>query len=271
MLDSIKAIPSNNPSRFFNPEDKALRGFTGCFLTLNLFPCFPLFSAPVVAAFAFRCIAPSVVVYWLSPRFLLYFPLFPAAAVRRFSSFSLYSPSFYSPLRLFRVFFILLFYFQYPALFFHVFPSFPHRLLLPSLFDALPLPSLYIGCHLVFFFIFLCSPPRLSGCGCSVFFHPSFLFSVSYALSLTFLLIFRAGCCCLRFSMHYPFISAVRRFFFIFFLFPFLLFPAAVVPCFFHPSFFIFSILLSFSMFSPLFRTGCFCAFFLFQAEDENM
>ena len=151
------------------------------------------------------------------------------------------------------------FYFQYPALFFHVFPSFPHRLLLPSFFDALPLPSLYIGCHLVFFFIFLCSPPRLSGCGCSVFFHPSFLFSVSYALSLTFLLIFRAGCCCLRFSMHYPFISAVRHFFFIFFLFPFLLFPAAVVPCFFHPSFFIFSILLSFSMFSPLFRTGCCC------------
>ena len=223
MLDSIKAIPSNNPSRFFNPEDKALRGFTGCFLTLNLFPCFPLFSAPVVAAFAFRCIAPSVVVYWLSPRFLLYFPLFPAAAVRRFSSFSLYSPSFYSPLRLFRVFFILLFYFQYPALFFHVFPSFPHRLLLPSFFDALPLPSLYIGCHLVFFFIFLCSPPRLSGA-----------------------------------FLHFPSI-------------PLPSIPRCGCSVFFSSFFFIFSILLSFSMFSPLFRTGCFCAFFLFQAENENM
>ena len=106
MPDSIKAIPSNNPSRFFNPEDKALRGFMGCFLTLNLFPCFPLFSAPVVAAFAFRCITPS---YRLSGAF---------------SSFSLYSPSFYSPLRLFRVFFILLFYFPYLTLFSCLFISF---------------------------------------------------------------------------------------------------------------------------------------------------
>ena len=188
MPDSIKAIPSNNPSRFFNPEDKALRGFMGCFLTLNLFPCFPLFSAPVVAAFAFRCITPS---YRLSCTF---------------SSFSFYSPSFYSPLRLFRV-----------------------------------------------------------------FFHPSFLFSVSYALFLPFHLIFRAGCCYLRFSMHYPFISVVLHFFFIFFLFPFLLFPAAVVPCFFHPSF-LFSV--SYALFLPfhlIFRAGRFCAFFLFRAENENM
>ena len=131
MPDSIKAIPSNNPSRFFNPEDKALRGFMGCFLTLNLFPCFPLFSAPVVAAFAFRCISPSVVVYWLSPRFLLYFPLFPAAAVRRF---------------------------------FFIFPLSP----------------------------FLLFPAAVVPC----FFHPSFLFSVSYALFLPFHLIFRAGRFC---------------------------------------------------------------------------
>ena len=91
---------------FFNPEDKALRGFTGCFLTLNLFPCFPLFSAPVVTAFAFRCITPS-------------YRLFGA-----FSSFSFYSPSFCSPLRLFRVFFILLFYFPYLTLFSRLFTSF---------------------------------------------------------------------------------------------------------------------------------------------------
>ena len=59
--------------------------------------------------------------------------------------------------------------------------------------------------------------------------------------------------------------------FFIFLLFPFLLFPAAVVPCFFHPSF-LFSV--SYALFPPfhlIFRTGCFCAFFLFRAENENM
>jgi len=78
----------------------------GCFLTLNLFPCFPFFSAPVVAAFAFRCITPS---YRLSGAF---------------SSFSFYSPSFYFRLRLFRVFFILLFYFPYLTLFSRLFTSF---------------------------------------------------------------------------------------------------------------------------------------------------
>ena len=76
------------------------------FLTLNLFPCFPFFSAPVVAAFAFRCIAPS---YRLSGAF---------------SSFSFYSPSFCSRLRSFRVFFILLFYFPYLTLFSRLFTSF---------------------------------------------------------------------------------------------------------------------------------------------------
>ena len=71
--------------------------------------------------------------------------------------------------------------------------------------------------------------------------------------------LFRAGCCCLRFSMHYPFISAVRRFFFIFLLFPFLLFPAAVVPCFFHPSF-LFSVSCSlFPSFLLIFRADCCC------------
>ena len=173
---------------------------------MNLFPCFPFFFAPVVAAFAFRCIAPSVVVYWLSPRFLLYFPLFPAAAVRRF-------------------FFIFL------------------------LFPFLLFPAAVVSC----------------------FFHPSFLFTAPYALFPPFHLIFRADCCCLRFSMHCPFISAVRRFFFIFLLFPFLLFPAAVVPCFFHPSF-LFSV--SYALFLPfhlIFRAGRFCAFFLFRAENENM
>ena len=123
-----------------------------------------------------------------------------------------------------------------------------------------------------FFFIFplfpfLLFPAAVVPC----FFHPSFLFSVSYALFPPFHLIFRAGCCCLRFSMHYPFISAVRRFFFIFFLFPFLLFPAAVVPCFFHLSF-LFSVSCSlFPSFHLIFRAGCFCAFFLFRAENENM
>mgnify|MGYP000026016020 CR=1 FL=1 len=111
-----------------------------------------------------------------------------------------------------------------------------------------------------FFFIFLLFPFLLFPAAVvPCFFHPSFLFSVSYALSLTFFLIFRAGCCCLRFSMHYPFISAVRRFFFIFPLFPFLLFPAAVVPCFFHPSF-LFSV--SYALFLPfhlIFRAGCCC------------
>ena len=78
------------------------------FILLFYFPYLTLFSrlftsffAPVVAAFAFRCITPS---YRLSGAF---------------SSFS-----FYSPLRLFRVFFILLFYFPYPALFFRFFSLF---------------------------------------------------------------------------------------------------------------------------------------------------
>ncbi len=85
-----------------------------------------------------------------------------------------------------------------------------------------------------FFFIFplfpfLLFPAAVVPC----FFHPSFLFSVSYALFPSFHLIFRAGCCCLHFSMHYPFISAVRRFFFIFLLFPFLLFPLRLFRVFF--------------------------------------
>ena len=189
-----------SPSFYFR-----LRLFRAFFILLFYFPypalffrLFSLFSAPVVAAFAFRCIAPSVVVYWLSPRFLLYFPLFPAAAVRRF-------------------FFIFL------------------------LFPFLLFPAAVVSC----------------------FFHPSFLFTAPYALFPPFHLIFRADCCCLRFSMHCPFISAVRRFFFIFPLFPFLLFPAAVVPCFFSSFFFIFRILRSFLDFFSYFPRRLFLCFFL--------
>ena len=77
------------------------RLFRVFFILLFYFPyltlfsrLFTSFSAPIVAAFVFRCIAPS---YRLSGAF---------------SSFSFYSPSFYSPLRLFRVFFILFFIFR---------------------------------------------------------------------------------------------------------------------------------------------------------------
>ena len=193
----------------------------------------------------------------------------------------------------------------------------------------------FISTVLHFFFIFFLFPFLLFPAAVvPCFFHPSFLFSVSYALFPPFHLIFRTGCCCLRFSMHCPFISAVRRFFFIFLLFPFLLFPAAVVPCFFillfyFPYLTLFSCLFSlffapvvaafafrcitpsyrlsgafssFSLYSPsfcsplrsfrafchpsflftapyalsltfflIFRAGCFCAFFLFRAENENM
>ena len=89
------------------------RLFRVFFILLFYFPYLTLFSrlftsffAPIVAAFVFRCIAPS---YRLSGAF---------------SSFSFYSPSFYSPLRLFRVFFILLFYFPYLTLFSRLFTSF---------------------------------------------------------------------------------------------------------------------------------------------------
>ena len=170
------------------------------------------------------------------------------------------------------------FYFQYPALFFHVFPSFPHRLLLPSFFDALPLPSLYIGCHLVFFFIFLCSPPRLSGTFSSFsFYSPSFYSPLRlFRVFSSFFFIFRILRSFPAFSPYFPHRLLLPSFFdalplhigcpalfFIFPLFPFLLFPAAVVPCFFHPSFFIFSILLSFSVFSPYFPRRLFLCFFL--------
>ena len=89
------------------------RLFRVFFILLFYFPyltlfsrLFTSFSAPIVAAFVFRCIAPS---YRLSGAF---------------SSFSFYSPSFYFRLRLFRAFFILLFYFPYPALFFRLFSLF---------------------------------------------------------------------------------------------------------------------------------------------------
>ena len=97
-----------SPSFYFR-----LRLFRAFFILLFYFPypalffrLFSLFSAPVVAAFAFRCITPS---YRLSGAF---------------SSFSLYPPSFCSRLRSFRVFFILLFYFPYLTLFSCLFISF---------------------------------------------------------------------------------------------------------------------------------------------------
>lgn len=92
-----------------------------------------------------------------------------------------------------------------------------------SFFGALPLPSLYIGCHLVFFFIFLCSPPRLSGAFSS-------------------------------FSLYSPSFCSRLRLFRVF------------------SSFFLFSVSCSlFPSFLLIFRAGCFCAFFLFRAENENM
>ena len=199
MPDSIKAIPSNNPSRFFNPEDKALRGFMGCFLTLNLFPCFPLFSAPVVAAFAFRCITPSVCILVVTsfsslfssvprrgcPALFLHFPSIPLLSISGCGRFVLFSP----------VFFI------YRALrsFLDFSSYFPRRLLLPSLFDALPL---HIGC-LALFLHFLSIPlPSVPGCGCSVFFS-------------SFFFIFRILRSFPAFSPHFP-----RRSFLRFFLVP---------------------------------------------------
>ena len=97
------------------------------------------------------------------PALFLHFPSIPLLSISGCGRFVLFSP----------VFFI------YRALrsFLDFFSYFSRRLLLPSLFDALPLPSLYIGCHLVFFFIFLCSPPRLSGAFSSFsFYSPSFYF-----------------------------------------------------------------------------------------------
>ena len=115
-----------------------------------------------------------------------------------------------------------------------------------------------------FFFIFplfsfLLFPAAVVPC----FFHPSFLFSVSYALSLTFLLIFRAGCCCLRFSMHCPFISVVLHFILHFLSIPLPSVPRCGCSVFFSSFFFIFRILRSFPAFSPHFPRRLFLCFFL--------
>ena len=112
---------------------------------MNLFPCFPLFSAPVVAAFVFRCIALS---YRLSGAF---------------SSFSLYSPSFCSPLRLFRVFFILLFYFPYLTLFSRLFTSFSAPVVAAFAFRCIS-PSYRLSGAFSSFSLYppsFCSPLRL--------------------------------------------------------------------------------------------------------------
>ena len=148
---------------------------------MNLFPCFPLFSAPVVAAFVFRCIALS---YRLSGAF---------------SSFSLYSPSFCSPLRLFRVFFILLFYFPYLTLFSRLFTSFSAPVVAAFTFRCITPSYRLFGAFSSFSFY---SPSFCSRCGCSVFFS-------------SFFFIFRILRSFPAFSPHFP-----HRLFLCFFLVP---------------------------------------------------
>jgi len=70
------------------------------------------------------------------------------------------------------VFFSSFFFIFRILLSFSVFSSyFPHRLLLPSLFDALPL---HIGCPALFLHFPSIPLPSISGCGCSVFFSSFF-------------------------------------------------------------------------------------------------
>jgi len=138
-------------------------------------------------------------------------------------------------------------------------PHFPRRLLLPSLFDALPL---HIGCPALFLHFLSIPLPSIPGCGCSVFFS-------------SFFFIFRISCSFLDFFSYFP-----RRL-----LLPslfdalalhigcpalFLHFPSIPLPSvprcgcsvFFSSFFFIFRILLSFSVFSPHFSRRLFLRFF---------
>ena len=87
------------------------------------------------------------------PALFLHFPSIPLPSIPRCGCFVLFSP----------VFFI------YRALrsFLDFFSYFSRRLLLPSLFDALPL---HIGCPALFLHFPSIPLPSVPRCGCSVFF-----------------------------------------------------------------------------------------------------
>jgi len=87
------------------------------------------------------------------PALFLHFPSIPLPSIPRCGRFVLFSP----------VFFIYRALRSFPAFS----PHFPRRLLLPSLFDALPL---HIGCPALFLHFPSIPLPSVPRCGCSVFF-----------------------------------------------------------------------------------------------------
>ena len=198
--------------------------FSSFFFIFRILLSFSVFSS----YFPHRLLLPSLFdalpLHIGCPALFLHFPSIPLPSIPRCGCFVLFSP----------VFFI------YRALrsFLDFFSYFSRRLLLPSLFDALPLPSLYIGCHLVFFFIFLCSPPRLSGAFSSFsFYSPSFYFRLRLFRAF-FILLF-----------YFPYPALFFRLFF--------LFSAPVVAAFafrcIAPSYRLSGAFSSFSLYSPSF------------------
>ena len=198
--------------------------FSSFFFIFRILLSFSVFSS----YFPHRLLLPSLFdalpLHIGCPALFLHFPSIPLPSIPRCGCFVLFSP----------VFFI------YRALrsFLDFFSYFSRRLLLPSLFDALPLPSLYIGCHLVFFFIFLCSPPRLSGAFSSFsFYSPSFYFRLRLFRAF-FILLF-----------YFPYPALFFRLFF--------LFSAPVVAAFafrcIAPSYRLSGAFSSFSFYSPSF------------------
>jgi len=191
----------------------------------------------------------------LSPLFLLYFPLFPVSVVWRFFHFpsipgcgcSVFFSSFF-------------FIFRISCSFLDFFSYFPRRLLLPSLFDALPL---HIGCPALFLHFPSIPLPSVPGCGRFVLFSPVFF-------------IYRALRSFLDFSSYFPHRLLLPSRFdalalhigcpALFLHFPFIPLPS-VPGCgrsvFFSSFFFIFRILRSFPAFSSHFSRRSFLRFFL--------
>ena len=91
MPDSIRAIPSNNPSRFFNPEDKALRGFMGCFWHWTCFHVFPSFPHRLLLPSFFDALPLHIG----CPALFLHFPSIPLPSVPRCGCSVLFSSFFF--------------------------------------------------------------------------------------------------------------------------------------------------------------------------------
>jgi len=131
--------------------------FSSFFFIFRILLSFSVFSS----YFPHRLLLPSLFdalpLHIGCPALFLHFPSIPLPSIPRCGCFVLFSP----------VFFI------YRALrsFLDFFSYFSRRLLLPSLFDALPL---HIGCPALFLHFPSIPLPSISGCGCSVFFSSFF-------------------------------------------------------------------------------------------------